>query len=110
VTDELFEPPRDQIELSTVLAALADPGRLAMVRRLAEVDEDCCTAIAESSGLRCGKSTLSHHTRVLRESGVAHSRVAGTRRMVSLRRDDLDMLFPGLIDAVVGHRAPAPAS
>lgn len=92
-----------------MLAALADPGRLAMVRRLAEVDEECCTAMAESTGLRCGKSTLSHHIRVLRESGVAHSRVAGTRRMVSLRRDDLDGLFPGLIEAVAGLRVPVAA-
>lgn len=102
--DELAEPPREAIDLPTVLAALADPGRLAMVRRLAAVDEECCTAIAESSGLRCGKSTLSHHTRVLRESGVAHARVVGTRRMVSLRREDLDALFPGLIDAIVVGR------
>lgn len=108
--DELVEPPREAIELSTVLAALADPGRLAMVRRLTEVDEESCTGMAEATGLRCGKSTLSHHTRVLRESGVAHSRIAGTRRMVSLRRDDLDALFPGLVDAIVGCHASVSAS
>ena len=32
---------------------------------------------------------------------MTHTRLAGTTRRVSLRRDDLDARFPGLLDAVL---------
>jgi len=96
------EPPAARLDLSTVLAALADPGRLAIVRALAERGEECCNKVGELAGLTVGKSTLSHHLKVLRESGVTHTRAQGTLRYVSLRREDLDEAFPRLLDAVVG--------
>ncbi|MBS2965307.1 helix-turn-helix transcriptional regulator [Actinocrinis puniceicyclus] len=101
-------------ELPTVLAALADPGRLAIVRALARQGEECCNRVGELAGLTIGKSTLSHHIKVLRESGVISTRAQGTHRYVSLRRAELDQAFPQLLDAVLGaqggaHRAPAGA-
>ena len=45
-------------------------------------------------------STLSYHLRLLREAGVTRTRVEGTERHVSLRRDDLDRLYPGLLDVL----------
>ena len=61
---------------------------------------------------RCGsfdlditKSTLTHHFRVLREAGVIEQRIEGTAKLNSLRREDLDRRFPGLLDAVL---APSP--
>jgi DNA-binding transcriptional ArsR family regulator len=103
----VHEPSADRLDLPTVLAALADPGRLAIVRALATQGEECCNKVAERAGLTVGKSTLSHHMRVLRESGVTHTRAQGTHRFVSLRRDDLDGAFPQLLDAVLGS-VPAP--
>jgi DNA-binding transcriptional ArsR family regulator len=47
------------------------------------------------------KSTLTHHFRVLREAGVIEQREEGTARLNSLRRDDLDRRFPGLLDAIL---------
>jgi hypothetical protein len=38
---------------------------------------------------------------VLREAGVIEQRQLGTSRLNSLRRDDLDARFPGLLDAVL---------
>jgi len=108
-TDEFREPARDEIELAEVLAALADRARLKLVRTLAGLTETSCTALGEAAGLTCTKSTLSHHMRVLREAGVTRTRVAGTRRLVSLRSDDLDELFPGVLASVV-QSAPAPAA
>jgi hypothetical protein len=32
---------------------------------------------------------------------VTRTRVEGTQRFISLRRDDLEMRFPGLLDAVL---------
>ncbi|MGH9066649.1 MAG: ArsR/SmtB family transcription factor [Acidimicrobiales bacterium] len=99
--DEVEQPGPEELQLPAVLAALADPGRLATVRMLAEAGEACCSKVQEDSGLDCSKSTLSHHLRVLREAGLTHTRVVGARRYVSLRRDDVDARFPGLLDAVL---------
>ncbi|MDX6673268.1 MAG: hypothetical protein QOH11_686, partial [Solirubrobacteraceae bacterium] len=86
------------IDLPGVLHALSDPQRLRIVRTLAD----------EPAPRRCGsfnldvtKSTLTHHFRVLREAGVIEQRVEGTARLNSLRREDLDQRFPGLLDAVL---------
>ena len=54
------------------------------------------------------KSTKTHHFRVLRDGGLIAQRVEGTSRMSTLRRDDLDARFPGLLDAVLAsERVPA---
>jgi hypothetical protein len=38
---------------------------------------------------------------VLRESGILYCRKEGTQHINSLRREDLDSLFPGLLDVVL---------
>lgn len=93
------QPATDALELTTVLQALGDPMRLRIVRELAgcEVGELTCGSI----DLGISKATRSHHYRVLREAGVTNTRVEGTHRYVSLRRDDLDARFPGLLDAIL---------
>jgi len=47
------------------------------------------------------KSTCTHHFRVLREAGVVTQEQQGTSKLTSLRREDLDVRFPGLLDAVL---------
>lgn len=47
------------------------------------------------------KSTLTHHTKLLRESGLTWTRGEGRQCLISLRREDLDARFPGLLDAVL---------
>lgn len=101
--DHATEPSDEEMDLSTVLVALADPARLATVLTLARTGESWCSKLQEDAGLDCTKSTMSHHLRVLREAGVTRTRVAGAHRYVSLRRDALDSRFPGLIDAILGH-------
>jgi DNA-binding transcriptional ArsR family regulator len=93
----LSEPALDQISLPVVMGALADPVRIEIVRRLAADGETVCGTL----DVGVAKATRSHHLRVLREAGVTRTRSAGTRRHVSLRRDDLDARFPGLLDAVL---------
>ena len=51
------------------------------------------------------KSTGSHHLKVLREAGVVTAEVDGTRKYHTLRRDDLDARFPGLLDSVLSVSA-----
>ena len=93
----LLHPATDEIELPAVMAALSDPVRVEIVRSLAVLDEAVCGTLA----LDVSKATRSHHLRVLREAGLTRTRVEGTRRHVSLRRDDLDERFPGRLDAIL---------
>ena len=92
----LDQPELDAIALADVLHALSDPARLEIVRALAGEGERQCG----SFDLGLTKATRSHHFKVLREAGLTHTRVEGTARYVTLRRDDLDARFPGLLDAV----------
>jgi DNA-binding transcriptional ArsR family regulator len=94
---EPHHPSRQELELSSVLHALSDPARLEIVRWLSSGDE--CTCGAFDLGL--SKPTLSHHFRVLREAGVVRTRPDGRKRMLSLRDEDLEGRFPGLLVAVL---------
>jgi DNA-binding transcriptional ArsR family regulator len=95
--DPLAHPATQEIELAAVLHALSDPMRLQIVAALAAGEERTC----KSFELPVVKSTCTHHFRVLRESGVIRQRLKGTTRMNSLRREDLDTRFPGLLDSVL---------
>jgi DNA-binding transcriptional ArsR family regulator len=99
VTEEPTEPGVEALELARVLHALSDPVRLEVVRALATMEESRCGAFNKDAGV--SKSTLSHHLKTLREAGITRTRPCGTTRYVSLRREDLDRRFPGLLDAVL---------
>ncbi|MBO8190719.1 helix-turn-helix transcriptional regulator [Streptomyces oryzae] len=88
------------LELSAVLHALGDPVRLALVRDMAEHGESQCSP----EGLQVPRSTLSNHWRILREAGITRTRRVGKARMMSLRRDDLEARFPGLLSVVLAGR------
>ncbi|MFE7120975.1 ArsR/SmtB family transcription factor [Streptomyces sp. NPDC057654] len=94
----LEHPAPEEIRLENVLHALSDPMRLRMVRTLAETGTEQSCSVFD---LPVSKSTSTHHFRVLRESGVINQIYRGTAKMSVLRRDDLDVLFPGLLDSVL---------
>ncbi|MEV6809938.1 MULTISPECIES: helix-turn-helix transcriptional regulator [unclassified Streptomyces] len=98
-------PDRDQIRIDSVLSALGSPVRLAVVRVLDAGGEHNCTSVLGILGITA-KSTMTHHWRVLRQSGVIWQHPSGRENLLSLRRDDLDARYPGLLDAVLtGARA-----
>ncbi|KAB2340592.1 ArsR/SmtB family transcription factor [Actinomadura rudentiformis] len=103
---ELPHPPAENITLAQLMHALSDPARLEIVARLADGDENCAPL---GTGIELHKSTLSHHYRVLREAGLTRTIVDGRTRLIRLRRDDLDTLFPGLLDAVLNALRSQPA-
>ena len=86
-----------------MLHALSEPPGLAIVRHLASRSECACGHFDS----RLSKGTLSHHYRVLRECGMIKSRPDGRKRLLSLRHDDLNARFPGLLDAVLSQTRPA---
>ncbi|MFD9861485.1 ArsR/SmtB family transcription factor [Streptomyces alboflavus] len=99
-------PERDQIRVDAVLTALGNPLRLSVVRLLDETGGDHnCTSVLNTLGVS-SKSTMTHHWRVLRESGVIRQEPSGRENLLSLRREDLDARYPGLLEAVLaGSRA-----
>ena len=68
-----------------LLAALADPVRLSIVRQLAEDDGVCACDFTECCDV--SQPTISHHLRVLREAGVVTSVRQGTNIIYSLSPD-----------------------
>ncbi|WP_028561009.1 ArsR/SmtB family transcription factor [Paenibacillus pinihumi] len=93
----LHHPDRDNIHLTTVLSALSDPIRLRLVCELAVSGEQSCGSFQ----YEIAKSTMTHHVRTLRESGVIYVRVQGTQHFLSLRANELEIRFPGLLTAIL---------
>ncbi|CAM5402220.1 MULTISPECIES: ArsR/SmtB family transcription factor [Alcaligenes] len=91
-------PERAQIRLENVLTALGNPLRLAVVRALASEGERACGSLLQGQT----KSTMTHHWRVLRDSGVIWQRPSGRENLLSLRKDDLEERFPGLLHSLLG--------
>lgn len=90
-------PKSEDIRLDSVLSALSNPLRLAVVRTIASIDEyPCCDVLPQIP-----KSTMTHHFRILRDSGVVWQHHIGREYRLSLRREDLDTRFPGLLDAIL---------
>ncbi len=93
-------PAASSTDVVTVLQALSDPVRLEIVRQLA----DCGSGGEMTCGqieVPVGKSTASHHLKILAAAGITADREAGTRKYVHLQRDALEERFPGLLDSVL---------
>lgn len=90
-------PEREDITIYGVLGALSDPTRLEIVRNLAQRGECCPYDFLE----RTSKQNLVHHFKVLREAGLVMARYEGRNKYMSLRRDLIDEMFPGLLDGLL---------
>src|ERR687886_509302 len=97
VTEAITHPDRDEIALADVLHALSDDVRLSIVLAIDEGGECAMSGI----DVPVTKSTCTHHFKVLRDAGIIRQRQEGTARLNTLRRDDLDARFPGLLDTVI---------
>jgi DNA-binding transcriptional ArsR family regulator len=93
----LIHPDVEDFDLFKIMSALTDEIRLTIV-----------VTLAASPGLACSgfnrdvtASVLTRHFRVLREAGLIRQHDVGTRRINTLRKDELDQRFPGLIDLVL---------
>jgi len=96
-------PDVEEITMTRVLFALSDPLRLSMIHRLSDAGGE---VDSRELGPTLPKSTLTHHTRLLRESGLTWTRGEGRQCLISIRREDLDSRFPGLLDTVLAGWTP----
>ena len=98
-----IHPDLKDVPLPSMLHALSDPTRLAIVR--------CLNANLEGGGegLACSaavteelpRATVSNHFTLLRSAGLIESRKQGVMVINRLRRAEIDQRFPGLLHAVL---------
>ncbi len=93
----LVHPDMDDVDLFKIMSALADETRLTIVVTLAASPGLACSGFAQD----VTPSVLTRHFRVLREAGLIRQHDVGTRRINTLRKEELDQRFPGLIDLVL---------
>jgi DNA-binding transcriptional ArsR family regulator len=96
--EKIPHPATLALDLATIMRTLGDPLRLDIVRLLSDGRPRGCGELSTVLGIPA--STGSYHLRLLREAGVTRTRADGTQRIISLRRDDLDERFPGLVDVL----------
>ncbi|HEX7153773.1 MAG TPA: ArsR family transcriptional regulator [Thermoanaerobaculia bacterium] len=94
-----------KLVLPDVLYALSDPLRLRIVCQLASEGDTACGTF----GIDMPKSSLSHHFKVLRDAGVIATHSEGVRRINTLRRDELEAAFPGLLESILDAAQPRAA-
>jgi DNA-binding transcriptional ArsR family regulator len=93
----LHHPHAADIGLDGILYALADPIRRSIVGKLIERGEMNCGETCDDMA----PSTISHHHRILRESGLIRSEKRGVAVVNSVRQTEIEGRFPGLLDAIL---------
>ncbi len=96
-------PLAQDLQLSCLLYALSDPFRLEVVRKLAACQPQPCAPLQDGRP----KSSVSHHFSVLRKAGLIRTDVVGVTHMNSLREQDLQSRFPGVLAAILAAAGTA---
>jgi ArsR family transcriptional regulator len=73
---------------SRLLAAIADPQRMRILRQLADVGACCACDVADCCSV--SQPTVSHHLRVLREAGWLSAERRGTWIWYSIRPEAIE--------------------
>ncbi len=94
-------PTKEDITLAGVLGALGDPMRLTILKKLLERRHGHLSCSEAAPCTEMAKSTLSHHFRILRDAGLIRTAKQGVENLNSVRWDDLNERFPGLLAAIM---------
>ncbi|MFI5666823.1 ArsR/SmtB family transcription factor [Streptomyces sp. NPDC051704] len=98
---EPTHPRAEDLDLAEVLAALGHPVRLEIVRKLASGERTFCGEVVPD----LPRSSVTHHLKTLREGGVIRRHPQGRKLYLALRREDLELRFPGLLELVLACRS-----
>ena len=102
MTRPFLHPELKDITMDGVLHALSDHIRRDIIFKLMGCDKKHGLNCSEScEGL--SPSTISFHHKILREAGLIRSEKQGVQVINTVRRDEIEKLFPGLIDTVFQH-------
>lgn len=92
-------PATKDLTIDGILYALSDPIRRGIVLRIMSADGMNCSKACD----QLSPSTISFHHKILRECGLIRSEKKGVEVINTLRKDDLDKRFPGLLDTILEH-------
>lgn len=95
---QIKHPAIEQVELTDIMYALADPTRLEIVALLAKAGRKLTCGEID---LNRPKSSMSHHFKILRSAGLVETVIEGTEHMNSLRFEEIERKFPGVLSAVL---------
>lgn len=96
-------PAVKDLTIDGILYALSDPVRRTIVAKLANCDSMSCS---KSCAEDMSPSTISFHHKTLRENGLIFSEKKGVEVINTLRKDEIDKKFPGLLDSILrSHKA-----
>ena len=94
-------PAAQDITLAAVLGALSDPMGLRILKKLLERRDRSLSCSSAAPCAEMAKSTLSHHFRILREAGLIRTTKQGVENLNSVRWDEVNERFPGLLKAIL---------
>jgi DNA-binding transcriptional ArsR family regulator len=98
----LFHPSIEDITVESILHALSDPVRAAILADIvASHHAQTCSTFRMVSEKSIPKSTLSQHFKALREAGLIRSERRGVEMHNTSRCAELESRFPGLVSAIV---------
>lgn len=97
---QFIHPAKEDITLTGVLSALGDPVRMNILKSMMK-NNGCMSCTEASPCSTIPKSTLSHHFRILRESGLIRTTKQGVEHRNVIRTDDINERFPGLLKLVI---------
>src|ERR1700744_382202 len=98
---QFVHPAKEDISLPGILAPLADPMRLRMMKYMME--EEGCKSCSEAAPCpKMAKSTLSNHFRILREAGLIRTIKQGVEHRNVVREADINARFPRLFNTGMG--------
>ena len=94
-----IHPDLEDVPLTAALQALGDPCRVAIVRMMLNRgdEEIACNEVP----VELSKATISHHFETLRDAGIIFTRVEGRKCLSTVRREEFDQRFPGLLNLVL---------
>src|SRR5689334_24684474 len=98
---QFVHPSKDDITLPGILAALADPMRLKILKSLL-AEQGCMSCTEAAPCPKMAKSTLSNHFRILREAGLIRTTKQGVEHRNVVREADINARFPRLLKTIVG--------
>lgn len=96
----ISHPSIKEVTIDGILYALSDPIRRNIVAKLAGCESMSCS---KSCSMDLSPSTISFHHKLLRENGLIRSEKKGVEVINTLRKDEIDKKFPGLMDSILKH-------
>lgn len=100
MSTEDIEMKEKHIQVLEIFKALSHPMRLKIIMDLIN-DEEGAERHCTSFGLTLSKATRSHHFKILKDVGLIVHVDKGNHSLARLRRHELNMDFPGLIDLLL---------